>query len=64
MVNNIRLLAGDLVRKERQIPDSQSHCQVDLFTDIMVFQTRPKDYKTTIVMLNSTEHEIYPAHKC
>ena len=26
-------------------------------------QTRPQDYKT-FSMLNSAEHEIYPAHKC
>ena len=28
-----------------------------------VFQPRPRGYKT-FFMLNSAEHEIYPAHKC
>ena len=33
------------------------------FRLLVVHETRPRGYKTCF-MLNSAEHEIYPAHKC
>ena len=38
--------------------DEVAHCEPPHLN-----QNWPQDYKT-IFMLNSTEHEIFPAHKC
>ena len=42
---------------------SFSRFRTKILRSVRLFVTRPRVYKT-FSMLNSTEHEIFPAHKC
>ena len=45
-------------------PPGKSQVAIDFLKDTGTREAiRPRGYKT-VFMLNSTEHEIYPAHKC